>query len=144
MPSSRHSKKTASCSGAGWTGRFGLEKYLLPWPCPLTCRLTRWAHKMIRRPSSTSLKRLQRHVGGPRRTGQCASFRCSQVRHRWRHSSCQFRTSWSTTTSNEPSMSALQIAGAGGKRSIISSTTWCWTNSLRSCRRLRSGTSATA
>ncbi len=42
MPSSRTSGRTASCSGAGWTGRFGPGKVQQPWPRPPPCRYRRW------------------------------------------------------------------------------------------------------
>ncbi len=102
-PSSKTSRRTASCSGAGWTGRFGLGGQ--PQPCPPTCRCRRWGRRTTRRRFSTSLRRPRRHVGGPRWTGQCASFHCCPGRRSWRRSSCQFRTSWSTTTWSEPSSS---------------------------------------
>ncbi len=40
-PSSSRSRRTVSCSGAGWTGRFGRREYHRPQPCPPTCRWTR-------------------------------------------------------------------------------------------------------
>ncbi len=76
VPSSRTSGRTASCSGAGWTGRFGPGKVQQPWPRPPTCRYRRWGRRMTRRHSLTSLRRPRQHVGGPRRTGQCASSPC--------------------------------------------------------------------
>ncbi len=66
MPSSRTSGRTASCSGAGWTGRFGPGKVQQPRPRPPTCRYRRWGRRMTRRHSSTSSRRPRRHVGGPR------------------------------------------------------------------------------
>ncbi len=69
VPSSRTSGRTASCSGAGWTGRFGPGRVQQPQPRPPTCRYRRWGRRMTRRRSSTYLKRPRRHVGGPKRTG---------------------------------------------------------------------------
>ncbi len=76
VPSSRTSGRTASCSGAGWTGRFGPVRIQQSRPRPPTCRYRRWGRRMTRRRSSTSLKRPRRHVGGHKRTGQCASSPC--------------------------------------------------------------------
>ncbi len=61
--------------------------------------------------------------GCPRWTGQCASFHCCPGRRSWRRSSCQFRTSWSTTTWSEPSSS-----GSAGTPSNIASASdrWSW------------------
>ncbi len=73
MPSSRTSGRTASCSGAGWTGRFGPVRIQQSRPRPPTCRYRRWGRRMTRRRSSTSSKKPRRHVGGHKRTGQCAS-----------------------------------------------------------------------
>ncbi len=73
MPSSRTSGRTASCSGAGWSGRFGPGGVQQPRPRPPTCRYRRWGRRTTRRCSSIFLKRLQRHVGGPRLTGQLAA-----------------------------------------------------------------------
>ncbi len=122
-PSSKTSSRTASCSGAGWTGRFGLGGFHQPQPCPPTCRCRRWDRRTTRRRFSTSLRRPRRHVGGPRWTGQCASFHCCPGRRSWRRSSCQFRTSWSTTTWSEPSFS-----GSAGTPSNIASASdrWSW------------------
>ncbi len=47
-----------------------------PRPRPPTCWYRRWGRRMTRRHSSTSSRRPRRHVGGPRRTGQCASSPC--------------------------------------------------------------------
>ncbi len=122
-PSSKTSSRTASCSGAGWTGRFGLGGFHQPQPCPPTCRCRRWDRRTTRRRFSTSSRRPRRHVGGPRWTGQCASFHCCPGRRSWRRSSCQFRTSWSTTTWSEPSSS-----GSAGTPSNIASASdrWSW------------------
>ncbi len=65
-----------ACSGAGWTGRFGPGGVQQPRPRPPTCRYRRWGCRTTRRRSSIYLRRPQRHVGGPRRTGQCASSPC--------------------------------------------------------------------
>ncbi len=51
------------------------ENPIAPAPPP-TCRYRRWGRRMTRRHSSTSSRRPRRHVGGPRRTGQCASSPC--------------------------------------------------------------------
>ncbi len=69
-------RRTTSCSGAGMVQKVRAGECHLPWPCPPTCGWTRWTRRMIWRPSSTSSRGPQRLVGGPRRTGQCASFRC--------------------------------------------------------------------
>ncbi len=122
-PSSGRSRRTASCSGAGWTGRFGPGEQHRPRPRPPTCHWTRWVRRMIRRLSLTSLRGPPRHVGGLQRTGPCASFHCCQGRPSWRRNSCQFRTSWSTTTSKEPSSSG----SAWTPNSIVSaSDRWSW------------------
>ncbi len=94
-----------------------------PQPCPPTCRCRRWDRRTTRRRFSTSLRRPRRHVGGPRWAGQCASFPCCPGRRSWRRSSCQFRTSWSTTTWSEPSSS-----GSAGTPSNIASAydRWSW------------------
>ncbi len=76
VPSSRTSRRTASCSGAGWTGRFGPGGFQRLRPRPPTCRYRRWGRRTTRRRSSTCSRGPQRHVGGPRRTGQCASSPC--------------------------------------------------------------------
>ncbi len=73
MPSSRTSGSTASCSGAGWTGRFGPERVQQPRPRPPTCRYRRWGRRTTQRLSLTYSRRLQRHVGGPRREAQLAA-----------------------------------------------------------------------
>ncbi len=61
MPSSRTSGRTASCSGAGWTGRFGPVRIQQSRPRPPTCRYRRWGRRMTRRRSSTSSKDRGRH-----------------------------------------------------------------------------------
>ncbi len=76
VPSSRISGRTASCSGAGWTGRFGPVRIQQSRPRPPTCRYRRWGRRMTRRRSSTSSRKPRRHVGGHKRTGQCASSPC--------------------------------------------------------------------
>ncbi len=73
MPLSRTSGRTASYSGAGWTGRFGPGRVQQPRPRPPTCRYRRWGRRMTRRRSSTSSRKSRRHVGGPKRTGQLAA-----------------------------------------------------------------------
>ncbi len=65
MPSSRTSGRTASCSGAGWTGRFGPVRIQQSRPRPPTCRYRRWGRRMTRRRSSTSSKRPQAACGWP-------------------------------------------------------------------------------
>ncbi len=122
-PSSGRSRRTASCSGAGWTGRFGPGEQHRLWPRPPTCRWTRWVRRMIRRRSSTSSRGPPRHVGGLQRTGPCASFPCCRGRPSWRRNSCQFRTSWSTTISKGPSSSgsAWTLNSIGN-----ASVRWSW------------------
>ncbi len=45
-------------------------------PRPPTCRYRIWGRWTTRRRSSTCSRKPQRHVGGPRQTGQCASSPC--------------------------------------------------------------------
>ncbi len=65
MPSSRTSGRTASCSGAGWTGRFGPVRIQQSRPRPPTCRYRRWGRRMTRRRSSTSSKKTAAACGWP-------------------------------------------------------------------------------
>ncbi len=104
-PSSKPSRKTASCSGAGLTGRFGLSNLNLPQPHPLMCLSIRWVPRTTQRHSWTCLRGRRKRLGGLRWTGKCGSSPCCLEKRRWPHNNCQSRTSWSTKTLSTPSSS---------------------------------------
>ncbi len=104
-PSSKPSRKNASCSGAGLTGRFGLSNLNLPQPNRLMCLSIRWVPRTTQRHSWTCLKGRRKRVGGLRWTGQCGSSPCCLEKRKWPHNNCQSRTSWSTKTLSTPSSS---------------------------------------
>ncbi len=98
--------------------------------CPPTCRCRRWDRRTTRRRFSTSSRRPRRHVGGPRWTGQCASFHCCPgeaqlaaqqlpVQNLLVYDDLKRAILQRVGRNPKQTSPALPIAGAGGKRPAL-------------------------